>query len=98
MQEMENFEGRFGCGRLFDLAGNQPPRYGRIGYERTANSNEVEFFCLQGFDHRTCRSEAASHHDRHAGDVADSARELDEVSFPLDGAFPRFVFAFVLDR
>jgi hypothetical protein len=40
MQEMENFEGRFGCGRLFDLAGNQPPPYGRIGYERTANSDE----------------------------------------------------------
>src|SRR5260221_10364952 len=95
---MENFEGRLGCGRLFDLADNQPPRYGRIGYEWTANADEVEFLFRQGFDHATRRSEAASNHDRHAGDSADGARELDEVSFPLDGAFWQFVFAFVLDR
>jgi hypothetical protein len=33
MQEMENFEGRFGCGRLFDLAGNQ-----RLAMEGSAMS------------------------------------------------------------
>ena len=95
---MENFESRFGCGRLFDLAGNQPPRYGRIGDERTANADEVEFLSLQGSDHAARRSEAASDHDRHAGDSADGARELDEVGLPLAGAFRQSVFAFVLDR
>jgi hypothetical protein len=73
---MEDFECRFGCGCLLDLAGDEPPGYRRIGDERTANSDEVEFLSRKGLDHPARRSEAACDHDRHAGDGADDVREL----------------------
>src|SRR5260221_9578307 len=95
---MENFEARLGRGCFLDLAGDELPGYRRIGDERTANSDEVEFLSLQGFHHPTHRSEAACDHDRHASDGADTGSELDEISFAFDGALRQFVFAFVLDR